>query len=696
MPDTTGPAADLQRVEVHAAETPLSGLATLAVGIIIVAALYLGREVLVPMALAILLSFVLGPPVLLLRRWHLNRVVAVITVVVLAFAVIVGIGALIGSQLAQLAENLPGYQSNITEKIQSLRDTTTISGAVGRAAKALSDIGNEITKPNKTPDGAAAPPPAVPAPPREKLRRGAASQPVVSAPSPQPEKVVSVEIHQPEPTPFQLIVQVVGPLLQPLATAGIVVVFVIFFLLQRQDLRDRFIRLAGARDLRRTTQALDDAARRLSRYLLIQTGINASLGVVVGTGLWLIGVPNPALWGILTMLLRFVPYVGAVIAASFPAALAIAVDPGWSMLLWVGGLFIVAEGVTGQAIEPWLYGHSTGLSGVAVVVAAAFWTLLWGPIGLLLSTPLTMCLVVLGRHVEHLQFLEVLLGDRPPLAPEESFYQRLLADDPDEAAHQAEGFLKDKPLLAYYDEVAIKGLALAQLDVNRGALDRAHRVRIKEAVDWVIDYLSDHDDAPVPAFAEGVNEVAAPPTAVLAPEELAPGWRETAVLCLAGRGAFDEAAAVMLAQLLARHGIGARVVPSDALSAANLQTLDVRGVQMACLSHLEPSSFTNARYLVRRLRRRLPQAKIIDGFWALTAQEAEERDALSETRADYVVTSLRQAVEQVVNAAKDAASADLEGKIAAPAGAPTDTGAASALPERSASSRPTAPMPSRS
>ena len=219
--------------------------------------------------------------------------------------------------------------------------------------------------------------------------------------------------------------------------------------------------------------------------------------MLIGTGLWFIGVPNPVLWGILTMLLRFVPYIGPVIAAAFPAALAVAVDPGWSMLFWVVGLFLVAEGITGQVIEPWLYGHSTGLSGVAVVVAAAFWTLLWGPVGLLLSTPLTMCLVVLGRHVEHLQFLEVLLGDRPALAPEESFYQRMLAGDPDEAAHQAEAFLKDKPLSVYYDEVAIKGLALAQLDVNRGALDHAHRVRIKEAVEWVIDDLSDHDDEPM-------------------------------------------------------------------------------------------------------------------------------------------------------------------------------------------------------
>ena len=657
MRNTVPSTDDFRRTEVRAAGTPFSGLGTLAVAVITIAALYFGREVFVPLALAVLLSFALGPPVLLLRHWHINRVLAVIAVVGFAFTVIAGIGALIGGQLAHLAENLPGYQTNITEKIHSLRDTTTSSGVVGRAAKMLSDLGNEISKP------------------REKIGRPAANAPVALAPGVQQQKPVPVEIRQSDPTPLQLILEVAAPLLQPLATAGIVVVFVIFFLLQRQDLRDRFIRLAGARDLRRTTQALDDAARRLSRYLLIQTGINASLGVLVGAGLWFIGVPNPVLWGILTMLLRFVPYIGPVIAAAFPAALAVAVDPGWSMLFWVVGLFVVAEGITGQVIEPWLYGQSTGLSGVAVVVAAAFWTLLWGPVGLLLSTPLTMCLVVLGRHVEHLQFLEVLLGDRPPLAPEESFYQRMLADDPDEAAHQAEAFLKDKPLSVYYDEVAIRGLALAQLDVNRGALDHTHRVRIKEAVEWVIDDLSDHDDAAAPTLeADDEGEPEAPTLApVLSPEELAPSWRGKPVLCVAGRGSLDEASAAMLAQLLEKRGIGARVVPSEAVSVANLFRLDVAGVQMACLSYLEPGSFTNPRYLVRRLRRRLPQAKIVDGFWTLTAQEVEERDALAATRADCVVTSLRQAVEQAVNAARQAADAGLEGETRAPAVAPLAT-----------------------
>jgi hypothetical protein len=449
-----------------------------------------------------------------------------------------------------------------------------------------------------------------------------------------------------------MVQDVVGPLLQPLATAAIVIVFLIFFLLQREDLRDRFIRLAGTRDLQRTTEALDDAGRRLSRYLLMQSAINATFGAWVGIGLWLIGVPNPVLWGTLSALLRFVPYIGPVIAAACPAALALAVDPGWSMLLWVLGLFLVTEPLTGQLVEPWLYGRSTGLSGVAVVVAAAFWTFLWGPIGLLLSTPLTMCLVVLGRHVQRLQFLEVLLGDQPALAAEQSFYQRILADDPDEAAHQAEAFLKEQPLSAYYDQVAIKGLALAQLDVNRGTLNHEQRVRLKAAIDDIIDDLSGHEDAMALALKEGKPGVS-PMAPVLSPAELAPSWLGKPVLCVAGRGSLDEATAAMLAQLLQMHGIGARVVSREAVSARHLDQLDVGGVQVACLCYLEPGTFANARYLVRRLRRRLPKAKIMAGFWTLTAEQIEQRDALAATGVDLVVNLTQNAVEHIVHAAKE-------------------------------------------
>jgi predicted PurR-regulated permease PerM len=616
---------------------------TVAVFAIAVAALYFGREIFVPLALAILLSFVLAPLVLLLRRLRIGRIPSVLATVLLAFVVIFGISAFVGGQLAHLAENLPQYQSTISQKIQALRGSAAGSGIIDRASSMLSDFRSEITKTTANTSGTAAHAPGVP------------------AQGDQQQKPIPVEIREPPPAPLQVIQTIIGPLLGPLATTGIVVIFLIFILLQREDLRDRFIRLAGARDLQRTTQALDDGVRRLSRYFLMQSAINASFGVLIGTGLFFIGVPNPVLWGILGTLLRFVPYIGAPIAAIFPAALAIAVDPGWSMLLWTIGLFVVVEPIMGQVVEPFLYGHSTGLSAVAVVVSAAFWTWLWGPVGLLLSTPLTVCLVVIGRHVEHLQFLDVLLGDRPALAPEESFYQRMLAGDPDEAAHQAEEFLKQKPLSAYYDEVAIKGLALAQMDVNRGVLDHERRVQIKETVDGLIDDLADHGDLSPAAKTEGQDAIdrLAP---VLSAEELRPAWREeeTPVICIAGRGSLDEAAAAMLAQLLQKHGIGARVVPSQAVSSANIFRFDPAGVKLICLSYLEPGGFTNARYLVRRLRRKLPQARVLLGLWTQTQAETERRKALKETEADLVVTSLAHAVERVVAEAKEVAHASTE------------------------------------
>jgi predicted PurR-regulated permease PerM len=629
MSDDAGIAARRIAADVAPPRRAPSNPEVFVIGVVVVGVLYVARDVFIPLALAMLLSFALAPAVLLLRRWHFNRILSVVCVVLLAFIVIIGVGTVMGSQLAQLAENLPGYQTNIVTKIHALRGTGTGGGAIGRASAMLQTLGDEIAKPDT---------PSAPA----KARGGETPNPI------------PVQIREPEATPLHIVENTVGPLLQPLATTGIVIIFVIFVLLQREDLRDRFIRLAGRGDLHRTTDALDEAAKRISRYLLVQAAINTCVGVLIGAGLWLLGAPNPILCGMLAMLLRFVPYVGPVIAAAVIAALTIAVDPGWTILLWAMGIFLTVETITGQIVEPFLYGHNTGISTIAVVVAAAFWTWLWGPVGLLLSTPLTVCLVVLGRHVEHLEFLDVLLGDQPALAPEESFYQRMLADDPDEAAHQAEEMLKTVPLATYYDEVAIKGLALAQLDVNRGALDQACRVRIKGAVDGLIDDLSDHADATPPSGKE---------PAARGPDELASGWRKVPVMCIAGRGSLDEAAAAMLAQLLLVQGIAASVVSSNVVSAGNLFRLDGDGVQVACLSYLDAGGYSNARFLVRRLRRKLPRATILVGFWSLddTAVEA----ARLATGADGVVTTLRQALSRVADAAAAAAERETPAEPAA-------------------------------
>ena len=344
----------------------LSAVATAILAVIIIMLLYFGREIIIPIALAILLSFVLAPLVGLLQRVRVPRGLAVVSVVIIAFAFIFAMGSLLATQLAQLAGDLPRYQSTISEKIQSFRETTAGRGTLERASGMLKDLSKELDKPKEaaTALGAGASPKAAPL------------------------KPVPVEVRQPDPGALESLQSLISPLLHPLATTGIIVIFVIFILLQREDLRNRLIRLAGSHDLQRTTAALDDAASRLSRLFLIQLLLNGSFGIVIGTGLWLIGVPSAILWGILAAVLRFVPYIGAAIAAAFPLALAVAVDPTWSMLLWTVALFVVVEPIVGHVIEPMVYGHSTGLSPVAVVASATFWTALWGPIGLVLATPL--------------------------------------------------------------------------------------------------------------------------------------------------------------------------------------------------------------------------------------------------------------------------------------------------------------------
>ncbi len=290
---------------------------------------------------------------------------------------------------------------------------------------------------------------------------------------------------------MQIISTVIGPLISPLATAGIVIVFVIFMLLKREDLRDRLIRLTGSRGLPRTTQALEDAAQRVGRYLLMQLVVNTAYAVPIGVGLWLIGIPNPILWGLLCALMRFVPYIGPIVAAFFPLALSIAIDPGWTTLLLTGALFIVVELIINYSLEPWLYGSSTGLSPIAIITAAVFWTWLWGPIGLLLSTPLTVCLVVLGRHVPQLAFLDVMLGDAPALSPPELLYRRLLAGDPHEATERAEDYLRTHSLAAFYDDVAVPALGLAEADRAEFHLTEEQRVRVGDSAFVLIDNLAE-------------------------------------------------------------------------------------------------------------------------------------------------------------------------------------------------------------
>ncbi|MGO4512975.1 AI-2E family transporter [Bradyrhizobium sp. 2TAF36] len=610
--------------------------------ITIIAALYLGREIFVPVALAILLSFVLAAPVRLMQRLHAPRALAVVGVVLFAFAIIFALGSVIATQLNGLAGDLPKYQATILSKIQSVRGVAGGSSTLERAAEMLQDLGKELDKPKSVA-------------PANPLTSGTPAHPDV--------KPVPVKVLQPDPGALESLRSLIAPLVSPLATTGIIVIFVIFILIQREDLRNRLIRLAGSHDLQRTTAALDYAAARLSRLFLNQLMLNTAFGVLIGTGLWLIGIPSAALWGILAAVLRFVPYIGSIIAAAFPLALAVAVDPGWWMLAWTAALFFVIEPLVGQVVEPLLYGRTTGLSPVAVVVSATFWTALWGPIGLILATPLTVCLVVLGRHVERLSFLDVMFGDRPALSPPEIFYQRMLAGDPTEAAEKAEEFLKERSLSAYYDEVALKGLQLAQSDLDRAALDNTRLVRIRDTVVEFVDDLSDQEDGhPVgnerTADAEAADAVEAvapandqPDIAVLDEAALAEQFRgENAVLCIGGRTMLDEAAAIMLSQLCRAHGVGSRVEGPEALSTANIFRLDTSGVALVCLSYIGITTPAHLRYAVRRLRRKLPGASIMVGCWA---EGVANIDELRETaKADLFATSLREAAQIVVSMAQ--------------------------------------------
>jgi predicted PurR-regulated permease PerM len=636
LPDVPQPA------QIAAADTPsLRVLAGLATGVVVIAALYFARDVLVPIMLAVLLSFLLAPLVALLRRLRAGRVPSVILAVLVALGVIVGLGTLIGAQVATLASDAPRYAETVQKKVELARSST-----IGRLPQLLGGLSK-----------------------RFEDARSAGAPPAPAARASEGPRPVPVVVEEAATSPWELAGRVLEPILAPLETTVIVLIVAIFILLQREDLRDRLIRLFGSSDLHRTTTAMDEAAARLSRYFLTQLALNAAFGTVIGIGLFLIGVPSPVLWGILAALMRFIPYIGAFIAGLPPLLLAAAVDPGWSLAIWTIGLFLVAEPFMGYVVEPLVYGHSTGLSPVSVIVAAIFWTWLWGPIGLILSTPLTLCLVVLGRHVHRLEFLDVMLGDRPALSPPESFYQRMLAGDPDEVFDQAELLLQERSLSSYYDEVALKGLQFAAADAARGALTPGQLAHIKDAVTTLIGDLADHDDVSGPN-ASG-EDGPMPPS--LAEQELPaeglpvsgsqippPSWTARgAVLCLPGRGPLDEAAAAMLAQLLEKHGLGARLLPHQAASRDRIEALDLQDVKMVCISYLDIAGTpAHLRSLLRRLRRRLPNVPILVGLWPANHAVFTGGDARALVGADHYTQSLRESIERCLAEAERAQGAE--------------------------------------
>ncbi len=583
---------------------------------VIVAVLYFAREVLVPLALAVLLSFLLAPVVHWLRHMRAGRVAAVAVTVLVAFLVILAFVTVVGEEISLLGPALPEYRHNIELKLRSLPKAIPLQRIATALHRATADL-----KHSEAPKPAPAGSPAG-----------------VGAATAEQANPLPVEMVQPEPTPLQIAESVLGPLLKPLATAGLVLVLVVFILIGREELRDRVLRLAGGGDLHRTTEAMNEAGQRVSRYLLSQLSVNAVEGTLLGIGLVVIGIPNAALWGILAILLRFIPYLGIVIAACFPMALAIAVDPGWMLLAWTALLFVAVELVVANVVEPWLYAGSTGLSSIAVIIAAVFWTWLWGPIGLLLSTPLTACLLVLGRHVPQLRFLDVILGSEPVLTPDETFYQRLLADDPEEGTEQAEEFAKEKSLIEFCDEVAIPVLTRAQADSDSGILPAERRATVKDGFAKILENLFEDLVIDPDLVAEGGR--AAP-------------QHDEFVACIAGRNELDEAAAMLLASLLRSRGHAAYVFPADLPAALGGHRVALRDATVICLSLISTGSAPRARHIVRRLRRRASRARIVLGFWG--RGDISPADAQATTAADAVATTLAEAL------------ADIEGRLTVPA-----------------------------
>ena len=562
------------------------------IGTIVAGWLYFGRSVLIPIILAILLSFLLAPIVAGFRRARLPRAPSVLLAMLLALGGIAITGAIIVSQAATLSKDAPAYAERIADKAASMR--AGIQSRFGFLTRESRQGGSGHRDAQRA------------------RRQGARQLPTGAS------EAIPVEVHEAPPTAIEEIKTIVLPALAPVETALIVIIVTIFILFQREDLRDRLIRLMGTADLHRTTVALDDAAKRLSRYFLSQFLVNCGFGAVIWGGLFLLGVPSPGFWGILAGLLRFVPYVGSIVAAVGPMALAAAIDPGWSLMIYVALLFVIVEPLVGYAVEPMVYGHSTGLSPVSVIVAALFWTWIWGPIGLVLSMPLTLMLVVLGRHIPAFSMFDILLGDRPALSPAETFYQRALAGHPDASIEQAEDLLEGQTLADYYDDVVLAGLRLAAADVDRGAVERSSMRAVCDATIELLTALVDHRDV----------TASEPPVTPLATDGLGKDSPRSdlagrSVVCFPGPGPLDAAVAAMAAQLLRRAGCDVREQSRDRLRGKGIDTFDPGDADTICILGLFDSrAARRMEAVVRSIEERFASVRVVIGIQRTSGADA--------------------------------------------------------------------------
>ncbi len=571
----------------------LVGLITAAV---IMAGLYFGREILIPLALALLLGFVLHPLVAWLKRRGVPLLVAVTVVVTLSLGAIVGAGVALGNQVSSLSRELPTYQSTIRNKLRDLRAAALGPGLFDGAVETLEVVRQEVEK-------AAA----------EDIA-GTGSQRRAAPPV-----VQRVRIEPTPPAPFENALAWIEASIGPLATASIVLVFLFLVLLDRDDLRDRLLRLLGG-SLHRSTDAMDEAGRRISKYLTMQLVVNLTYGIPMAAGLWLIGVPGALLWGAVASIMRFVPYVGPMIAAVAPIALAFAIDPGWNLVLLTVGLIVLLEVVSNNVVEPWLYGASTGLSAISLIAAATFWTAIWGPVGLILSTPLTVCLLVIGRHLPRLGFLDVLLGSQPALDASTRIYQRLLSGDADSAIDVATEQVVQADVAAFYNLTGLAVLRMATSD-HTSVASAEHRHRVVVGMDALIDDLIEQH--PPLASADAAT-----------------------VVCIGGKWETDTLAARMLSHALSLGGLPATHRSSSQMTADYIDRLELEDAKTVCLSFFSAEPKTAAQTFCRRLRRRWPHLRVVLALWNAPPELLDEA-ARRDLGADAVVTSLTEAMMQM-------------------------------------------------
>ncbi len=592
----------------------------------IILTLYFARELLVPVAFALVLNFLLAPAVLRLEKW-LGRATAVVLVILIFFSAVGTLGFVVTRQLVHVAELLPDYRGNIQAKLNSLH--TPIGGAAGHAITSLEEMTTElstrtpaVTQEDHTLESS-----------RSRRRGRIAAAPAGTTPTVQ--QPLPVQVIQPPISAARYAQELLGPVLKPLGVAGVVIIFTIYMLMNREDLRNRLLLLAGKGRLNLMTQALKDAATRISSYLVGQFIVCVCFGLLFGLGLFLIGVPDATLWGALAGILRYVPYVGTIAGGLMPVIFAVAVFPNWYPALFTLALFFVLEMATANFFEPWFYGSRTGVSALALLASAIFWSMLWGWAGLVLATPLTVCLIVMGRHVPQMSFLHILLGDEAELAPETKFYERLLAMDQTEAHAIADRFLEGRTLVSFYDDVVVPALGMAEQDRHKGGLDEAHSNFLILSTTELVAELTEHKEPVTPAVSSAAEA------------KLTMEPRRSPVVCIPASDPADELTATMLAQLLERAGHDTLLLPTSAVNPEILERLGQDSSTIVCVSTLPPFAFTQTRILCHRLREHLGDNRLLVGFWHSTQDPETTRERFGQIGPDRVVVRLSEALAQI-------------------------------------------------